>query len=77
MLWHSAMMLTLEAAGVFHSRMMKIASGQLTADEGQLMMTEKFGAAMQACSIMACGGDADRVIRSYRLVVRANARRIK
>ena len=41
------------------------------------MVTEKIGAAFDACSIIAGGGDAFKVIESYRKHVAANADRLK
>lgn len=69
------MMLVLEASGVINSRLGKIAVGDLA--EGRLMVTEKIGAAIDACAIVASGGDAFKVIECYRKHVAANADRLK
>ena len=77
MVWHSAIMLMIEAGGVINSRLMDCAMGRLTAEESQLMVTEKLGAAFEASTILFSGGDASRVIDNYRRVVAANALRLK
>lgn len=75
--WYSAIMLGIEAVSVINTRVSKMALGQLTADETSLMLSEKFGAAFEALSIMARGGDADEVIKAYREHVAANAERLR
>ena len=74
LIWYSTFMLALEAGSVIQSRMARMALGDLS--EGQLMVTEKMSAAFQACSILAGGGDATRVIESYRELVASNAARL-
>lgn len=75
--WYSAIMLGIEAVSVINTRVSKMALGKLTADEASLMLSEKVGAAVEAFSIMARGGDADAVIKSYREHVAANVERLK
>jgi hypothetical protein len=77
MVWHSALMLMIEAGGVINSRLMDCAMGRLTPQESQLMLTEKLGAAFEASSILFSGGDASKVIDNYRRHVAANALRLK
>ncbi len=77
MLWHSSIMLTIEATAVINSRLMNCAMGRLTAEESQLMITEKMCAALEASTILCCGGDPSRVIDNYRKLVAANALRLK
>ena len=75
--WYSAIMLGIEAVSVINTRVSKMALGQLTADETSIMLSEKFGAAFEAFSIMARSGDADAVIKSYRQHVTANVERLR
>ena len=68
-------MLDLEAGSVISSRLAKMVMGDVS--ENQLMVSEKVGAALEACSILAGGGDASKVIECYRKHVAANADRLK
>ena len=77
MFWYSAIMLAIEATAVINSRLMNCAMGRLTAEESQLMVSEKMAAALQANAILVSGGDAARVIDHYRMLVAANALRLK
>ena len=70
-------MLAIEAGGVVTSRLSDCATGRLTIEESQLMVTEKIGAALESGSILLSGGDASEVIDNYRRHVAANARRLK
>jgi hypothetical protein len=75
MFWPSMMF---ETASVISKRMRRISKGGVGAiTERNRMVTEKMFAAMQAGSILACGGDMNKVMKSYRKRVRANARRLK
>ena len=73
--WYSAVLLAFEAGGVINARFAKIAFGDVS--ETQLMFTEKIGAAFDACSILAGGGDGSMVLECYRKHVAANAERLR
>ena len=73
--WYSATLLAIEAGSVINARLTKIASGDVS--ETQLMFTEKVGAAFDACSIVAGGGDGSKVIECYRKHMAANAERLR
>ena len=75
LIWYSAMLLALEAGGVVNTRIAKMVLGDFS--ENQLMLTEKVGAAFDAYSIVAAGGDASKVIDCYRRHVASNALRLK
>ena len=75
LLWYSAALLAIEAGGVINSRLTRMAFGDVS--ETQLMFTEKVCAAFDACSILAGGGDASKVIESYRKRVSTNANRLE
>ncbi len=75
LIWYSAIMLTLEAGSVVHSRLSRMVLGDVS--EASLMVTEKIGAAFDACSILAGGGDASDIIDRYRKHVATNAERLK
>ena len=76
-LWYSAIMLGLEAASVMNARLAQFAMGRLTADETNLMVTEKVGAAFEACSILASGATLMQSWAAYRTHVAANIERLK
>ncbi len=73
MIWFSVVLLAFEASGVIASRVWKLNDPV----EAQLLVTEKVGAAFDACAILASGGDALKVIECYRKHVAANADRLK
>ena len=72
--WYSATLLAIEAGSVINTRLTRMALGDIS--ETQLMFTEKVGAAFDACSILASGGDGSKVIECYRKHVAANAERL-
>ena len=58
-------------------RVMKIAAGGTAAHSEVIrMMTEKVPAATEAMAILTRGGSGRRVVRRYRMHVRANVRRL-
>ena len=69
-------LLGLEAQSVVGMRLSQIALGRGTAEETQLMVTEKVSAFVEAATTVATGGSAHTVIEDYRNHVRANARRL-
>jgi len=75
MFWPSMMF---ETASVISKRMRRISKGGVGAiTESNRMVSEKMFAAMQAGAILASGGNLNKVMKSYRKRVRANARRLK
>ena len=67
-----------DTASVISKRMRRISKGGVGAiTESNRMVSEKMFAAMEAGSILARGGGMDKVMKSYRKRVRANARRLK
>ena len=77
MFWRSAILLAIEATAVINSRLMNCAMGRLTAEESQLMVSEKMAAVFEANTILFSGGDPSKVIDNYRRLVAANALRLK
>jgi hypothetical protein len=75
MFWYTTILLALEATSVINTRLARMATGDLS--ETQRMFTEKVGAAFDACSIVAGGGDAAKVIECYRKHVAENAQRLR
>jgi hypothetical protein len=76
--WHCAMLLAFEASDVMRLRIMKIADGGGEAvSEVHLMVTEKFGATIEALSTIMFGGTPLSVIDRYREQVAANAWRLQ
>ncbi len=76
LVFYPALMLVLESSYVIDSRMRLFATGRMTAQEVQLMVTEKIEAGIEAVSTISLGGSALQVIESYRERVTANARRL-
>jgi len=76
LLWHSAMMLALDAAKVVEIRLRMMALGQSTPVEMFLMVMEKVEAIEDARKIIIQGGDPSRVIDNYRKIVVANIARL-
>lgn len=73
--WYSATLLAFEAGSVIHTRLSRMAFGDIS--ETNLMFTEKVGAAFDVCSILAHGGNGSQVIECYRKHVAANVDRLK
>jgi hypothetical protein len=66
-----------EAQRVITLRMMKLAKGGPEAQkEAHKMVKEKLVASMEAASTFASGGSPGTVVRRYRTIMRANARRL-
>ena len=76
LLWHSAMMLALDAAMVMDMRLRMMASGRGSVPEAFLMVSEKFDALEDARRILARGGNPAHVIDNYRKIVTANVVRL-
>jgi hypothetical protein len=72
-----AAMLAVEAQGVIAMRLTTLALGRGTHAENTLMVTEKAAAFVEAATMLASGGSAQKVVRRYRKHVRANARRLR
>ena len=70
-------MLSLEAQTVIEMRLTQVALGRITADELQLMVTEKVAALFEATRTIGTGGSAETVVDSYRKHVQANATRLR
>lgn len=67
----------LEAQRVIALRVMKLAKGGPAAQrEAQTMVNEKIAASMEAAVTMASGGSPEKVLRRYRTIMRANAKRL-
>ena len=69
--------LGLETQRVVTLRLARLAAGGVAAEaEAQRMVLEKGTAFMEAATTLAFGGSAAKVIRRYRMHVRANERRL-
>jgi hypothetical protein len=67
----------LEAHRVIGLRMMKIAEGGPAAHkEASKMFTEKIAASVEAVHTLALGGSPEIILRRYRAIMRANAKRL-
>ena len=76
-MFHSWMMLGIEANRVIGLRVMKLMRGGRSARrEARLMVTEKMDAALEANARIMAGATADEIIRTYRRRVAANAKRL-
>jgi hypothetical protein len=76
-MFHSWMMLGIEANRVIGLRVMKLMRGGRSARrEAKLMVTEKMDAALEANARIMAGASADEIIRKYRRRVAANAKRL-
>ena len=76
-IWYPAMMLAIEAGGVFNQRLGRIWMGGTDgAFESRLMVTEKIAAGFEAATILARGGNCSHIIDHYRKEVAANALRL-
>ncbi len=72
------MMLGVEAQTVISLRLAKIAlGGPAAVTEGQLMVSEKLLAAIEAAMQLATGKSPGHVVSGYRRKVRANTRRLR
>ena len=71
-----ATMLAIEAQTVISARLTRIALGQGTGAETNLMVSEKILALAEAVVTVAAGGSVHEVVRGYRKQVRANMRRL-
>ena len=80
MWWDSAsevVRANLEAQHVVSLRLMKIARGGRAAEqETRRMISEKFDASAEAALMLASGGTPIRVVKRYRSLIRANAKRL-
>jgi len=71
------MLANFQAHRVISLRMMKLAQGGRAAEvESRRMVTEKFTAAIEAATALAVGKSANSVVRRYRIIMRANERRL-
>lgn len=76
-MFHSLMMLALEANHVIGLRLIKLMRGGKRARrESQLMMNEKVDAAFKAGARIMAGASADEIVQGYRRRVAANAKRL-
>ena len=67
----------LEAQRVIALRLAKLARGDAAArKEAQRMANEKIAASIEAGLTLASGGSPERVLRRYRALMRANAKRL-
>jgi hypothetical protein len=70
-------MANLEAQRVIALRMLKLSKGGKRAEhEAQRMVSEKVAAAAEAAFTLSTGGKPKTVLRRYRSIMRANARRL-
>jgi hypothetical protein len=71
------MLAQFEAQRVMGLRLAKLARGGAAADnESRLMVTEKLMAAAEAARALAVGKSPHSVVRRYRTIMRANAKRL-
>jgi len=67
----------LEAQRVIALRLMKLAAGGPAAQkEAQKMVDEKIAASLEATNTLARGGAPETVLKRYRAIMKANARRL-
>ena len=67
----------LEAQRVIALRLAKLAAGGAPAqNEAHRMVTEKVAASAEAAATLALGGSPQKVLKRYRTLMRANARRL-
>ncbi|OAF11788.1 hypothetical protein AYJ54_07980 [Bradyrhizobium centrolobii] len=77
-MFHSLMMLAIEANQVVGLRTMKLMRGGKRAQrEAELMVREKIDAALDATARLMAGASGDAIVRRYRRRVAANAKRLK
>jgi len=66
-----------EAQRVIALRLLKLgAGGPAATAEATRMVTEKMDASTEAAATLFSGGSAEKVLRRYRAIVRANERRL-
>ena len=76
-MFHSLMMLAIDANRVVGLRVMKLMLGGRGARrEAQLMVSEKIDAAFEASASLMAGASGDEIVRQYRQRVAANAKRL-
>ena len=76
-MFHSLMMLAIDANHVIGLRVMKLMLGGGSARrEAQLMVSEKIDAAFEASASLMAGASGDEIVRRYRRRVAANAKRL-
>jgi hypothetical protein len=76
-MFHSLMMLAIEANQVIGLRTMKLMRGGKRAQrEAELMVREKIDAALDATARLMAGASGDAIVRRYRRRVAANAKRL-
>ena len=70
-------MASFEAQRVIGLRLLKLAAGGPgAAVESERMITEKIGASAEAAATLMMGGSTHKVLRRYRQIMQANARRL-
>jgi len=76
-MFHSLMMLAIDANYVVGLRVMKLMlSGRGARREAQLMVSEKIDAAVEASASLMAGASGDEIVHRYRRRVAANAKRL-
>ena len=76
-MFHSLMMLAIDANHVIGLRVMKLMLGGRSARrEAQLMVSEKIDEAFKASASLMAGASGDEIVRRYRRRVTANAKRL-
>ena len=76
-MFHSLMMLAIEANQVIGLRTMKLMrGGKRAVREAELMVSEKVDAALEATASLMSGASGDAIVRRYRRRVAANAKRL-
>ena len=76
-MFHSLMMLAIDANRVVGLRVMKLMLGGRGARrEAQLMVSEKIDEAFKASASLMAGASGDEIVRRYRRRVAANAKRL-
>ena len=76
-MFHSLMMLAIDANYVVGLRVMKLMLGGRGARrEAQLMVSEKIDAAVEASASLMAGTSGDEIVHRYRRRVAANAKRL-
>ena len=76
-MFHSLMMLAIDANHVIGLRVMKLMLGGRSARrEAQLMVSEKIDAAFEASASLMAGASGDEIVRGYRRRGAANATRL-
>ena len=74
-MFHSLMMLAIDANHVVGMRVMKLmVGGRGARREAQIMVSEKIDAAFEANASLMAGASGDEIVRRYRRRVAANAK---